>query len=390
MSKINIRSFSNETDDGAPDIVGVSTFSSTAYFVPSKGTTAQRPSDHVEVGSLRFNTDTSNLEYYRGDTLGWSQFELIDPDLGGGTGSNTGLGTRGVLMGGYQSYPSIVAQIDFLTISTLGNTQDFGDMNAGSGAGAVCSSRTRAIHSGGQTPSNVNNIEFITFSSLGNGTDFGDMTQVKASHQAGSDQTRGIIAGGKVYPASTYTDTIEYVTMASEGNALDFGNLTLAKSHGACANSSTRLVHASGQINPSGYTNVMDFITTSTLGNATDFGDTVISGAYGWTMGIVSSSTRGLFALGSNDSGTYNSIEFITIASLGNAQDFGDLSETEVYKAGMCSPTRGLFAGGSDPSVSNVIDFVTIQTTGNSTDFGDITTTGRAQAPGGSNGHGGL
>ena len=55
-----------------------------------------------------------------------------------------------------------------------------------------------------------------------------------------------------------------------------------------------------------------------------------------------------------------------------------------------CSPTRGLFAGGSDPSISNVIDFVTIQTTGNSTDFGDITTTGRAQAPGGSNAHGGL
>ena len=116
MSKINIRSFSNENDDGAPDIVGVSTFSSTAYFVPTKGTTAQRPSDHVEVGSIRFNTDTSNLEYYRGDTIGWSQFELIDPELGGGTGSNTGLGARGVLMGGYESYPSVVSQIDFLTI----------------------------------------------------------------------------------------------------------------------------------------------------------------------------------------------------------------------------------------------------------------------------------
>ena len=83
MSKINIRDFYNENEDGAPDIVGVSTFSSTAYFVPTKGTTAQRPSDHVEVGSIRFNTDTSNLEYYRGHTLGWSQFELIDPDLGG-------------------------------------------------------------------------------------------------------------------------------------------------------------------------------------------------------------------------------------------------------------------------------------------------------------------
>ena len=62
---------------------------------------------------------------------------------------------------------------------------------------------------------------------------------------------------------------------------------------------------------------------------------------------------------GSNDSGTYNNIEFITIATTGNSQDFGDLSETEVYKAGMCSPTRGLFAGGSDPSKSNVNDFVT-------------------------------
>ena len=390
MSKINIRSFSNENDDGAPDIVGVSTFSSTAYFVPTKGTTAQRPSDHVEVGSLRFNTDTANLEYFRGKTLGWSQFELIDPELGGGTGSNTGLGARGVLMGGYESYPSVVSQIDFLTISTLGNTQDFGDMNAGSGAGAVCSSRTRAIHSGGQTPSNSNAIEFITFASLGNGTNFGDITTLTSSHQSGSDQTRGIIAGGKVQPANNYTDTIEFITMASEGNMVDFGNLTVAKSHGACANSSTRFVHASGQINPSGYTNVMDFITTSSTGNATDFGDTVNSGAYGWTMGVVSSSIRGLFALGANDSGTYNSIEFITIATLGNAQDFGDLSETEVYKAGMCSPTRGLFAGGSDPSISNVIDYVTIQTTGNSLDFGDITTTGRAQAPGGSNAHGGL
>jgi hypothetical protein len=389
MSQINIRNLSNENDDGSPEIVGVSTFSATSFFVPPKGNTAERPSE-CEPGSIRFNTDTANLEYFRGKTIGWSQFELVTSNLGGGTGSNTGLGARGVLMGGYESYPSIVSQIDFLTISTLGNTQDFGDMNAGSGAGAVCSSRIRALHSGGQTPSNVNNIEFITFSSLGNGTNFGDLTQVKASHQAGSDQTRGIMAGGKVYPASTYTDTIEYVTMASEGNAVDFGNLTLAKSHGACANSSVRFVHASGQINPSGYTNVMDFITTSSTGNATDFGDTVNSGAYGWTMGVVSSPIRGLFALGSNDSGTYNSIEFITIATLGNAQDFGDLSETEVYKAGMCSSTRGLFAGGSDPSISNVIDFVTIQTTGNSLDFGDITTTGRAQAPGGSNAHGGL
>ena len=98
MSKINIRSFSNENEDGAPDLVGITTFSATSFFVPTRGTTAQRPSDHVEDGSLRYNTDTKNLEYYRGHTVGWSQFELIDPDLGGGTGSNTGLGARALCL----------------------------------------------------------------------------------------------------------------------------------------------------------------------------------------------------------------------------------------------------------------------------------------------------
>ena len=127
MSKINIRDFFNENEDGAPDLVGITTFSATSYFVPTRGTTAQRPSEHVEVGSLRYNYDIKNLEYYRGDTIGWSQFELIDPDLGGGTGSNTGLGTRLLLAGGRESAPAFTDKIEFITISTLGDAQDFGN-----------------------------------------------------------------------------------------------------------------------------------------------------------------------------------------------------------------------------------------------------------------------
>ena len=81
MSQINIRNLSNENDDGSPEIVGLSTFSATSYFVPPKGSTAERPSD-CEPGSIRFNTDTANLEYFRGKIFGWSQFELVTPDLG--------------------------------------------------------------------------------------------------------------------------------------------------------------------------------------------------------------------------------------------------------------------------------------------------------------------
>ena len=51
MSQINIRNLSNENDDGSPEIVGVSTFSATSFFVPPKGTTAERPSDCIPVQS---------------------------------------------------------------------------------------------------------------------------------------------------------------------------------------------------------------------------------------------------------------------------------------------------------------------------------------------------
>ena len=175
MSKINVRSFSNENEDGAPDLVGITTFSATSYFVPTRGTTAQRPSDHVEVGSLRYNYDTKNLEFYRGKTIGWASFELIDPDLGGGTGSNTGFGTRG-LFGGSGDPADGRDDILFLTISTLGNTQVFGELSSQKYATAGLGSRVRGVFAGGYNPSQVNTIEFVTFASLGDVIDFGDKT----------------------------------------------------------------------------------------------------------------------------------------------------------------------------------------------------------------------
>ena len=194
MSKINVRSFSNENNDGAPDIVGVSTFSSTAYFVPTKGTTAQRPSDHVEVGSIRFNTDTANLEFYRGHTLGWSQFELIDPELGGGTGSNTGLGTRGLYAGG--TTPSAATnRIGFITISTLGDGQDFGDLTLARFQLGGTASRTRAVFNFGEvsgSPNFSNIIDFVTIASTGNASDFGDLTEPKKELGLTSDSHGGL------------------------------------------------------------------------------------------------------------------------------------------------------------------------------------------------------
>ena len=179
MSQINIRNLSNENDDGSPEIVGVSTFSATSYFVPPKGTTAERPSD-CEPGSIRFNTDTANLEYYRGDTLGWSQFELITSDLGGGTGSNTGVGARGLIMNGFNAGGNQTNTIDFVTISTLGNSEDFGDSTIKTFGDASCASRTRSFLLGGSMAAGQSKeISTNVFASKGNATDFGDLTAAR-------------------------------------------------------------------------------------------------------------------------------------------------------------------------------------------------------------------
>ena len=380
MSKINIRDFFNENEDGAPDLVGITTFSATSYFVPTRGTTAQRPSEHVEVGSLRYNYDIKNLEYYRGHTLGWSQFELIDPDLGGGDGSNEGLGTRGIFGSGEAPHGDT---IDFLTISTFGDSTDFGNLTQERmSGGSMGSSETRGLFAGGQHPSPFtffNIIDFVTIASTGNATDFGDLENKAYNVRGCSSRTRGVAACGQKGPSFAAVNTIEYVTIASTGNANDFGDLSTVRTIVAPAASSTRGVFAGGHDT----TNVIDFITISSTGDATDFGDLSVArkGAAG-----CSNSTRALFGGGESPSNS-NVIDFVTIATTGNAADFGDLTAARNTTEATSSPTRGIFAGDGN---TDTLDKVEILTTGNAVDFGNLGRGASRTYGAFSNGHGGL
>ena len=83
---------------------------------------------------------------------------------------------------------------------------------------------------------------------------------------------------------------------------------------------------------------------------------------------------RGVFAGGVSSGGQSNVIDYITIASTGNATDFGDIvTARSSIAGGVDSDTRGVFGGGGNGSLSNVIEYITIATTGNTTDFGDLT-----------------
>ena len=68
-----------------------------------------------------------------------------------------------------------------------------------------------------------------------------------------------------------------------------------------------------------------------------------------------------------------DTIDYITIATTGNATDFGNLLENSRYGAGCSSSVRGLYSGGNAPSSVNTIQYITISSTGNTFDFGDMT-----------------
>ena len=264
MSELNASNFKKDHGDLEPDLVGVSELTSPYFFVPPSGDTASRP-EECEPGTLRFNTDIGSLEVFRGKTIGWEQIQRVENQyLGGGTGSNTGTGTRMIFMGGTDG-SSTLDVIEYITISTLGNVQDFGNLIASEMEGASCSSRTRGFYFGGDPADN--DIEFVTFSSLGNATDFGNCTATSKSGSGCSDQTRGILQLG-----ASWSDTINYITMASTGNAVDFGNTTGGAYAGGASSSSTRGIIALGSVGGN-YANTIDFITIATTGDAADFGD---------------------------------------------------------------------------------------------------------------------
>ena len=104
-------------------------------------------------------------------------------------------------------------------------------------------------------------------------------------------------------------------------------------------------------------------------------------------MGGGGNATRGL-ALGGQP-GPVNTIDFLTIATLGDSTNFGDLTLARKDTAVVSSPTRVVACGGYQPAYYNTCDYVNIATTGDAVDFGDIEPKFN-QRGSTSNAHGGL
>ena len=68
-----------------------------------------------------------------------------------------------------------------------------------------------------------------------------------------------------------------------------------------------------------------------------------------------------------------NKIDYITIATTGNATTFGTLTVGRSHPSATSNGARGIFAGGHTGSeYTDTIDYITIATTGNAIDFGNL------------------
>ena len=386
MSEVRVNNLTNENNTGGPTISGITTYSGKHFFVPPVGSTIQRPKD-CEPGSLRFNTDTLHLEYFRGNTIGWTEIgaELTEP-LGT---SATGTGHRGIIVGG--GSPTGTNDMEFHTIPTFGSAVDFGDLynlDRNQGNGQAGNSTRMLTLCGDLTPAGGSihaNIVSVVIPSGGQNADSGnDMTLARRLCAQFSNSTRACAAGGY----EPYSDVIDFTTISSLSIGVDFGNLSEQRWFPTGGASSTRGVIIKGYNNSNTTRNHIEFVETASTGNSIDFGDAQASGQ---NLGVASNSIRLVYGEGGAPS-VVNTISFLTTATTGNARDFGDLIGTNRRDgAGTSSPTRGIFSCGYDTSsFHDEQDAVELATLGNSVDFGDAANGNRFRCGHGSSGHGGL
>ena len=366
MSDFKINSIATKQGQHGPVIAGVSTVNSTGCMKIPSGPTAFRTNDPLGRGRAVF---------------------------GGGYGASS-------------PYPELNT-LDMVNITTTGNAVDFGDLTVGRSAVGMGGNATRGLFAAGRFPGPGNAqtvIDFVIFSSGGGANNFGDLNNEVNNSAGFSDATRAIFSGGYDGNNSPYlrTNAMTFVNIASTGNSSDFGNCVEVGRKDVSFSNSTRGFTCGGNNridspNPNTSHGRIEMTIIQTKGSTVDFGEigedngkSFFTGALN-CHGGAASQTRGIIFSGlGSPSATRNVIEFLTLTTFGNSQDFGDMltSSTSSGSSATGNNVKGVVKTTS-ANDGNVLEQVTIATTGNATDFGDLNT-GRRVYGSVCDSHGGL
>ena len=336
---------------------------------------SNQPPIEVPQGAIRLNRDSQRLEFFAQDR--WYEFATHSDVFDGSAG-------RALIFRGSTSSQNI----DVINIDTAGNATDFGATHHNNSSVGASGDRTRALCYGGGPGSATNTIEFFTISIGNAATDFGDLTFIGRQPGNACNSTRTLMCGGYPSPFGTgdAVNTICYVTTQSTGNATDFGDLVTTGEQ-TMASSPTRGVgiggYGVGGSDPSGgRLSECQFITTHTLGNASEFSQ--LSEDRNDAIGV-GNNVRGVFLGGGTPDGSQtDQITLVEHASLGTPTDFGNLSAISQSHAGTSNKVRAVrtngFFGSPVSATTNRMEYVNIATGGNAVDFGDSTYVGTSNA----------
>ena len=361
------------------------------FSVPVGDTAGRNKSSGYAEGTVRYNRDLGTMEFFNGNE--WRQFNYqID---------NSSRGRALIFSGsGYSIPTSDLSTMEYITIASLGNAQDFGNLINDPRDPASFSSHVRGFAAGGDPPpdSSVSDvIQYFTIASEGNAIDFGNLTDDRRSCSGNSSSTRGIVAGGYDDQSSANVNVIDYVEMSTVGNALDFGDLTRTERANSGGSNGVRALFAGGWGSPgtSTVSKEISMIEIASKGDAVNFGELTRKKS---THSGASNSVRCVWSGGYMFFDTsLKEVDYVTIASEGNAINFGELvtRRMSITDQKAVNQTRAVVGGGTNlyPAGNNngilsSMEFITIASAGNATDFGDLSTTTNRRAC--SDSHGGL
>ena len=228
-----------------------------------------------------------------------------------GAGSNKSIG---LFAGGYPS--TSYNKIDKVTFAILNDSTEFGTLNFPRYDSSACSSGINLYSWFGADTSvkNVEKISFMTGATSINLATFSDYVSKLAA--SGSNTVRGVNAGG--YKSSGYTKEIRYMDFSNESTISLFGNLIAWSSYFATVCSDSRCCFTWIQ-----NVNRINYITFATLANANDFGAISVGAHAAGCSNSVSGLCYGSGAAG----GVYK----ININILSDASFFGNLSVARLY-----------------------------------------------------------
>ena len=372
--------------DGEVTVSSATTFTSgpqhltvTDTFTLPSGDTNSRELKPT-AGSLRFNQDFATLEFYTGNN--WATVNTF-------TEIQNSPSNRGIcmFMGGVN--PSRVDFAHYVNIMTQGDSIGLGDLSIAISQSGGAGNTIRAMLLGGSLDSgNSDTIQYTTLGTQGKFQDFGDLSSGRQTVAAVSTSVQATATAGAT-SGDTVQNIIEYVNIMTLGNAIDLGDLQTQRRANGALGSPVRGVVVAG-CTPTIFGNI-EFFTPQSKGNAISWGEMDRTR----NLFAFSNSIRGIIA-GGTDGSRLNLIEYLTIASAGtNVSDFGDLTQTKDSGGAnghSSNQVRGLITGGYDgSSIINNIDFITITSFGNAQDFGECSVqSGWGYVSNTTDSHGGL